>query len=123
MNLAIWDDTERSDDRLKYTEDRQATGSGTGHRENTHLHFKHNHTHLCVILDYFPELPNLVGMCTGSRQLDLVRISTKMHAQSCTDLFAIPELTSTHISIFCVTCDDNVLYCGFISRRLTPKLS
>lgn len=30
MRPSIWDDTERSDDRLKYTEDRQATRSWMG---------------------------------------------------------------------------------------------
>lgn len=61
MRPGIWDDTERSDDRLKYTQDRQATGSWIGHGENTHSHFAQSHTHLCVILHHFPILPNLVG--------------------------------------------------------------
>lgn len=62
MRPGIRDDTERSDDRLKYTEDRQATGSWMGYGENTHLHFTQSHTHPCVILDYFPICPNLVGV-------------------------------------------------------------
>lgn len=61
MRLSTQDDTERSDDRLKYTEDRQATGSWMGHGENTHLHFTQSHTHPCVILGYFAIWPHLVG--------------------------------------------------------------
>lgn len=36
------DDSERSDDRFKYTEGRQAAGSQMGHGENTRTH---THTH------------------------------------------------------------------------------
>lgn len=43
MRPSIQDDTERSDDRLKYTKDGQATRSWIGHGENTHLHFTRAH--------------------------------------------------------------------------------
>lgn len=53
MRTSIGDDSERSDDRLKYTEDRQPTGSRTGHGENTHLNFTQAPMSLCYPLRLF----------------------------------------------------------------------
>lgn len=46
MRSGIWDDNEGSDDRLKYKENRQATGSWRGQGKNTQLHFSQTHSHL-----------------------------------------------------------------------------
>lgn len=45
MRSGIRDDNEGSDDRLKYKEDRQATGSWRGQGKNTHTYTSHTHTH------------------------------------------------------------------------------
>lgn len=61
MRPGIWDDTERSDDRLKHAEDRQDTGSWLGYGENAHLHFTHSETFLlystvflCFLVPWLP---------------------------------------------------------------------
>lgn len=95
MRPGIWDDTERSDDRLKYTEDRQATGSQMGHGENAHFAL-HTLSHILVMLDYFPIFPNLVGTFALAQVSLNLYTTTQMHALTCGDLKADPELTGTY---------------------------
>lgn len=86
MRPGVRDDTGRSDDRLKYTEDRQATGSWQGYGENTHLHFTQGRTHPSVILHCF---------LSGLILLAQAHTSTQVHAQTCRDLTADPALPNT----------------------------
>lgn len=56
MRSGIRDDNEGSDDRLKYKEDRQATGSWGGQRKNAHTYTSLTSLGWAI----FPLLPNLV---------------------------------------------------------------
>lgn len=64
MRPGTRDDTGRTGDGLECTEDGQATGSWTGHGENTVLHFAQSHTRPCVVLASFSIWPYPVGTFT-----------------------------------------------------------